>query len=254
MLKNMKKFAIIFILLINVSYANEIYSQEKLIQIQKAQDLSQYYYDLQKMNEILNILYNSEKFKNITTTAEDMNNLKTSNGKYSYEYIEMLIKLLNGINPNNDIIGYYDKNKDIGGGYIKFIQDKNKDYSMFLLNKNNVIKNFDVIENRIKQQLKILNPNNNVKKNLKVIFHNLIFALNEIKIQTDLLKKEGIIKPFTKYDDYRYLMPYNLAQIDGKTTLSDIINFILNYKNRTGIKVYYLKFYRNDFNSYSILY
>jgi len=229
--------------------------KEKSPQIQKALKLYQYLYDLKTLNTIFKEVYFDNSFKEASETAELA--LKNPKSKYSIEYIEALLKIFNGINLDDDrIIGYYDSKTDIGGGYIKYIKDKfSEKYQMYLKNYpvNEVInKNFDVIKKNITDNLKQLKINlkkgKNIRPYLKIIFQNLIIALNDIENETNDLKRLGIIKTFTKEDDDNYLMPKNWAQIDGATTLSDIINFILNEDKHYrfyGLKDYYNKIYKD---------
>ena len=192
-------------------------------------------------------------------------NIKTSNSFYTSEYIKILLKILNGVNPANDsIIGYYDKKNDIGGGYIKYIKDKFNNYYIFYLTnipyKSLIVKNFDGFKKRIKKNLFILKKDYEEEKNLKIvlkkIYFDLIFSLNEIENETKALQKENIIQPFNNYIDTKYALPKNFAQTDGKTTLYDIINFILNGDekyNILGIRDYYEKFYKNDIKPFVII-
>jgi len=256
MFKNILKILLFFTL----SFASTIYTipiqKEKSPQIQKAVKLYQYQYDLKQLNDILKILYFDNNFKESSETAEL--NVKNIKSKYSFEYIKSLLKILNGINPYDDrIIGYYNSQTDIGGGYIKDIKDKfNENYQMYLGNYpiNEVInKNFNIIKNNIiynLQKLKInLKKEKNIRPYLKKIFQNLIIALDEIQNETNELKKLGVIKVFTNQEDKKYLIPKNWAQTDGNTTLANIINFILNGNRRYnfyGIKYYYNKVYQDD--------
>jgi len=231
----MIKFLKVILLLLTLSFAYPIYTipiqKEKSIQIQKAVKLYQYIYDLKKLNEILEMLYNNKKFKELSETAEL--SVKNINSKYSYEYIKALLRILNGESGKR--------------GYIKYIEDKFYRYQGYLRDypKNEVLtKNFDFYEKNIQQELNKLNYNKNIRPVLKTIFENLIFALEDISQETMELKTSGIIKPFSSEDDEKYLMPKNWAQTDGKTTLDDIINFILNGEGDFyGIKFYYDKIY-----------
>jgi len=257
----------IFFLIFTFSFASAIYTipiqKEKSIQIQKAIDVYQYQYDLKKLNDILKMLYFDDDFKEASETAEL--SVKNSKSKYSVEYIEALLKVLNGVNPNNEsVIGYYDSSENIGGGYIKDIEDKfNENYKMYLGNypvNDAINKNFDSIKNNIAynlQKLKInLKKEKNIRPYLRGIFQNLIIALEEIENETNQLKKSGVIKVFTNQEDNKYLMPKNWAQTDGDTTLADIINFIINGSKRYnfyGIKYYYDKIYQDDTKPFVII-
>ena len=256
----MLKIFQIILFAFTLSFASTMYTipiqKEKSIQIQKAVKVYQYLYDLKRLNEILKELYFNSSFKKASESAELA--VKNTNSRYSIEYIEALLKVLNGIDPYNDShIGYYDSNKNIGGGYIKDIEDKfNQNYQMYLENYpvNEVInKNFDVIKRKITYNLKKLEINlkneKNIRPYLKNIFQNLIIALNEIMNETNELKNLGVLKPFTILEDEKYLIPKNWAQSDGKTTLAEIINFILNGDRRYkfyGIRYYYKKVYKDD--------
>ena len=254
-----------FLIIISISFAQNlnysvILSKSKSAQIHKSESLYQYLYDLEKLNEILKLLDNPT-FKEITNTAEM--NIKTDNSPYTFEYIRDLLKVLNGVNPEDDsIIGYYDKKNDIGGGYIKYIKDKfNNNYIFYLTNipyKSLIVKNFDGFEKRIKTNLNILKKNYEEEKNLKValkkIYVYLILSLSEIEKETKELRKENIIKPFNDYIDTKYALPRNLAQT--RATLYDIINFVLNGDkkyNILGIRDYYEKFYKNDIKPFVII-
>ena len=236
----MLKLLKIIFLIFTFSFAYPTYTiplqKEKSLQIQKATKLYQYIYDLKKLNETLQMLYQNAKFKNITETAEL--SVKNIDSKYSYEYIEVLLKVLNG--------------EDGRSGYIRFIEDKFYKYKSYLINfpKNELItKNFDIYKQNIENSLKNLDYNKNVRPILKIIFENLIFALEEISKESDELKKLGVIKPFTNEDDERYSMPKNWAQTDGNTIFSDIVNFILKGDkkyNFYGLNYYYDKIYEND--------
>jgi len=232
----LRVFQIILFLFI-FSFASSNYlvpvQKEKSLQIQKAIKLYQYLYDLKKLDEILQLLYKNKKFKNLSETAEL--SIKNINSRYSYEYIEALIKILNGKNGKS--------------GYIRYIEDKLYRYRAYLINypKDEVIsKNFDFYEKNIQNELDKLNYNRNIRPVLRVIFENLIFVLEEVAQETIELKKLGIINPFTNKDDEKYLIPKNWAQPDGKTTLANIINFILNGDKKYGfygINFYYSNIY-----------
>jgi len=255
----MIKIIKIILFFFTLSFAYPIYTiplqKEKSLQTQKAVNLYQYQYDLKRFNNILKTLYFDKGFKKASESAELA--VKNPKSNYSVEYIGALLKVLNGIDPYNDSrIGYYDSSKNIGGGYVKYIKDKfNEEYQMYLKNYplNEVInKNFDVIKKNINYNLHQLNNNLKKEKNirpfLKRIFQNLIISLKEIENETNELKNLGVIKSFTIQEDEKYLMPKNWAQTDGKTTLADIISFILNGNkkyNFYGIKYYYDKIYDN---------
>ena len=263
-MSNVLKGIIFFFVVIcygeNVFYTTPLYKQ-KSEEIQKALKLYQYLYDLEKLNQTLKMLYFNDAFKRASETAEmGIKNLKS---KYTFEYIQALLKLLNGVNPYNDAkIGYYSDNK--GGGYIQLIKDKfNNNYKMFVINypyKSAINKNFKLLEENIRQNLKSLeyNLNNgkNIKPLLKRIFNNLILMLEEVEQETKELSKLKIISPFTKEIDERYLLPQNWAQTDGETTLAEIIDFILNGDRKYhfyGIKFYYERFYKDDLKPFIIL-
>ncbi len=260
----MKKL-FIFLIIVCISFAQNlnyavILSKTKSVQIYKSEILYQYLYDLEQLNEILKLL-NNPTFKEITKIIEM--NFKTDSSPYSFEYIKNLLKVLNGINPEDDsIIGYYDKNNDIGGGYIKYIKDKFNNYYIFYLAnipyKNLIVKNFDRFKERIKTNLNILKKDyeeeNNLKIRLKQIYFYLIVSLSEIENETKELQKENIIKPFNNYIDTKYALPRNIVK--NKTTLYDIINFILNGNKKykiLGIRDYYEIFYKNDIKPFVIV-
>lgn len=259
----MKKLIILIVACIsfalNFNYSIPL-SKNKIIQIQQSINLYQYLYDLEKLNEILKIL-NNPTFQEISYTAEM--SIKTKNSLYTSEYINKLLKILNGIDPtNNSVIGYYDKENDIGGGYIKYIKDKFNNYYIFYLvdipYKNLITKNFNGIEENIEKNFVILKKHYKEEKNLKIelkqIYFDLISCLNEIENETLKLKNENIIKPFNYYIDKKYSLPTKWAQIDGKTTLYEIIHFILNGdKNILGMKNYYEKFYIDDTKPFIIM-
>lgn len=258
--KSLKIILSSIIITFTYSYANSIYTiplqKQKSSQIQNALQVYQYKYDLNRLNDILKKLYYSKSFKEASTTAELA--VKNVNSKYSTEYIEALLKILNATDPTDDrVIGYYDPTQNIGGGYLKEINDLfNDEFKMYLINYpvNSVItKNFDSINTNIKTALDNLkyklNRHQNIRPALKTIFQNLIFALKEIEQETVNLKNLHIIHPFTTEDDDKYLMPKNWAQTDGDTDLAAIINFILNgdkHYNLLGIKYYYDKVYKDD--------
>jgi len=262
----MLKFLKIILFFFTLSFAYPLYTipiqKEKSLQIQQAVKIYQYLYDLKKLNEILKKLYFSNGFKKASESAELA--IKNPKSKYSYEDIEILLKILNGVNPYNDSIGSYDFEKNIGGGYIKDIKDKfNEKYKMYLDNyplSEVINKNFNVIEKNINYNLQQLNINlkreKNIRPFIKNIFQNLIIALNEIMNETNKLKNLGILKPFTIGEDKKYLMPNNWAQTDGNTTLADIINFILNGSkkyNFYGVKYFYDRIYKNDTKPFIII-
>jgi len=263
----MLKFLKIILFFFTLSFAYPIYTipiqKEKSLQIQKAVKVYQYLYDLKKLNEILKKLYFSNDFKKASETAEL--SVKNPKSKYSYEDIEVLLKILNGVNPYNDSIGFYDSEKNIGGGYIKDIEDKfDEKYQMYLDDyplSEVINKNFNVIEKNINYNLQRLNINlkreKNIRPFIKNIFQNLIIALNEIINETNELKNLGVLKPFTISEDEKYLMPKNWAQTDGNTTLADIVNFILNGDKRYnfyGIEYFYDKIYKDDTKPFVIMY
>jgi hypothetical protein len=254
----LKLGVLISILSLNYLYSNNInyvipiqsYKQQ---QINKSLLLQQYIYDLKKLNEILKNLYNNDNFKFASQTAElEIKNIKSY---YSYDYIENLIKVLNGVDPYDD---YHILNNQ---GYIKYIEDIYTDnYKMYENNKlNNLIStNLDYIKKDITHNLQLLSINlkkeDDIKPYLKNIFNDLIISLEEIKKETIQLKKSNIIKPFNKIIDYKYKMPTNWAQY--RSTLIDILNFILNgahKKSYLGIKDYYHKFYFNDTQGFKII-
>jgi len=262
----MKILFSLFMILFLTLNASIIYTiplqKEKTIKIKKAIQLYQYNHDLNVLNKILFMLYKNQTFKEASETAEF--NIKNNNSLYTYEFIENLLTILNGINPTNSkTIGYYNKNRNIGGGYLKYIKDKLKNYIPYIANypvNPLITKNFDYLEKEVKKELNILNNhfNNsqNVKSELKIIIKDLIIMLSEVKIETNKLKEMNIIKPFNNYDITKYLMPKNWAQTDGKTTLSDILNFIINGDKKYhlyGIKDYYNKIYNNDLNKLIII-
>ena len=220
----------------NFTYTMPI-QQLKLAQVQKATYLAQYIYDLEQLDEILQILDKSSAFKEASTTAEL--SVKNTNSKYSVEYLKALLEVLNG---------------SCNKGYIKDIKDKfGLNYEIYLQNYPDVVvKNLKVIKERINNAVSNLEINlkkgENIRPILKITFENLILALNELKDETVKLKNLGVIKYFTDYEDEKYCMPKNWAQTDGKTTLSDIINFILNGDKKYkvyGIKDYYDKIYNS---------
>jgi len=242
----MKIYLIVIFLGISFAFSNNInYSiplqKEKALQIKNAVNLYQYIYDLKKLKEILELLINNNSFKEISKSAEL--NFKNTNSLYSVGYIKHLLEVLKGKNCNK--------------GYIQDMKDKfNLKYEIYINNypyKQLINKNFDVIKNRIQNSLIKLDQNfkkeNNLKPYLNTIFSNLIMALEEIKNETLKLKDKNIIIPFTKKEDNKYCMPKNWAQTDGKTTLIDIINFILNGDKKYhlyGIKDYYNLFYQKS--------
>ena len=245
----MRKFIFLLIsalfLFANITYTIPL-KETKQIQINKAVLLAQYIYDLKKLNKILKMLYNNKGFKESTQMAEM--NFKNDKSVYSIEYIKMILSILNGKCKN--------------GGYIQDIKDKFSNYEIYIIDypyKKLLTYDFDIIEKRIKKNLIELNKNlkeeKNIKPILKHIFLNLIFALEEIKNETLKLKNLKIIYPFSKYEDEKYCLPKNLAQLDGNTNFADIINFILNGDKKLkiyGIKKYYEIFYKNDLKSFVI--
>ena len=91
----------------------------------------------------------------------------------------------------------------------------------------------------------------------RINFHDFIVALNNVNKETLQLKKMGVLEVFTKYVDKKYHMPLNWAQTDCKTTLSDIVNFMLNgYKKGGyyGIKFYFDRLYLNNNRPLVIIY
>ena len=268
--KTIKIFVLFFLLFTNsYSIENKIYytvqiKKEKSLKIQKAMDLYQYQYDLNIVNETLYMLYKNSDFKFATKTIEMNLKLENRYNRYTTDSIETLLKLFNGVNPKNKrFIPYYNSKIDEGGGYIKYIKDKyERDFSIYLYNypKDNLINNnFLLLQKEIKKELEnlkvALKNEDNVKKPLKIIMGNLIKMLEEIKLETYNLRKEGVLKPFENYDVNKYCMPENWAQTDGDTTLVEILNFILygdtvkikgiKY-NIYGIVDYYEKLYKND--------
>ena len=255
MFKSFVKLSLIAFLSSNL-YANNInvvYSlsmqPQKNNEVQKALSLKQYLNDLEQLNIILNALYHNKSFKSASESAELA--VKNSQSYYSYDFIENLLKILNGVDDRDDSIILHNS------GYIAYIKNIYKnDYEMYL---NNIPVN-SLLNNNLKYLVKDINKNlkllNNDLKNeknirplLKQIFHDLIVALNNVNNETLQLKKMKILKVFTKYVDKKYHMPPNWAQTDGKTTLSDIVNFMLNgYKKGSyyGIKFYFDRLYLNN--------
>ena len=265
MFKLTSKIILIFFIFTNlyaydVNY-NILIQNTKQSQIKKAIELKQYLYDLNKLNEILKLLNQNKSFKFATHTIEG-NYIDDFKDKYTSYFIEVLLKILNGVNPEDDsTIGYYNSSLDIGDGYIKYIKDKYEDYEIYLNNypiKQVLNYNFDYILKNIKQDLKILkiklNNEDNIKPILKKIMKNLLFALNDIKSETKELKKQHLIKPFGKYINKKYALPSKWTQTDSKTTLYEILNFILNGDNKhLGLNDYYNKIYKNDLAPFSII-
>jgi hypothetical protein len=221
-------------------------------QINKAVLLKQYLYDLKKLEEILWLLYSDKSFRYASHTAE----LKIKNSKsyYTTEFIKNLIRVLDGVDPYNDF-------NILNKGYIKYIEDiYNDDYKMYLTNYPAVItKNFDEIENTIKENLEILDRQYEAQKNIKPalrnIFNQLIIALQEVYDETVELVNLGVIEPFNKRIDYKYSMPNNWAQYN--TTLAGMLNFILNGSKKyhyLGIKDYYNQVYKDDTQGLIITY
>ena len=213
----------------DISYTTQIKST-KQNKINQALLLKQYLYDLKTLNEILQKLYNNKSFGFASNTAEMS---VKNNSLYSYDYISNLLHILKG--------------------YVPYINDLyNDNYKMYLINiPNNLSKNFDYIKNDIDKNLLKLSKNlkdeKNIRPILKQIFYDLILSLNEVNNETIQLKKLNIIKPFNEYIDKKYDLPTNWCQLDGKTTLADILNFILNGdKKYRGIKYYYKVVYQND--------
>ena len=230
----------------NINYVSVV-QKEKYTKIKDATDLYQYLYDLKKLKEILQLLNKNPSFKEASETAEmNIKNIKSLN---SNEYIKSLLKVLKGENCNK--------------GYIQDIKDKfTLEYEIYLNNypyKKLITKNLDAVKNRIEKTLKKLQNNlkneTDIKPDLNKIFANLIILLKEIKEETLNLKNKNIIKPFNLAEDKKYCIPANWAQPDGNTTLSDIINFILNgdkKHNLYGIKEYYKNFYQKP-NPFTII-
>jgi hypothetical protein len=227
----------------NIEYEIQIQPQKQQ-QINKAVLLKQYLYDLKKLNEILWLLYSDKSFRYVSHTAEL--EIKNSKSYYTTEYIKNLIRVLDGVDPYNDF-------NILNKGYMKYIEDiYNDNYKMYLTNYPAVItKNFDVIENTIKENLVLLNKQykaqKNVKPALRNIFNELLIALSEVYEETAKLVNLKVIKPFDKRIDYKYKMPNNWAQYN--TTLAGMLNFIINGSekyNYLGIKDYYNQVYKDD--------
>jgi hypothetical protein len=213
----------------------------------------QYVYDLKKFNSILKKLYHDNNFRFVSQTAE----LKIKNTKsyYTVDYIENLLKVLNGVDPYDDF--HILKNQ----GYIRYISDIYSDnYKMYEAKcpQSLINNNFDYIEKVINQNLKLLSKNFAEEKDLKPylrnIFYYLIYVTKQIDEETLQLIKLGVIKPFDKYIDYKYNMPSNWAQYGA--TFTDILNFMLygfHSKGYLGIEDYFNKFYFNDIEKFIII-
>jgi len=74
---------------------------------------------LKKLNEILKMCCIIDNdFKKASEIVEL--SVKNTKSKYSVEYIEALLEVLNGVNPNGEsVIGYYNSSENTIGGYIK---------------------------------------------------------------------------------------------------------------------------------------
>ena len=226
------------------SYGGEIrpfypLHKQKEEKIRKALFLKQYIYDLKGLNSILKKLYYNEDFKFATKSAEML--VKNLRSPYTVEYIEHLLTVLNGKDGNSGYINYVDYIYQ--NLFFMYIYDIPADELL--------TRNFDFIESKIDRDLQRLAVNlkneDNIRPELKSIFQNLMIALNEIKEETEELKKQHMIKPFNRYIDNKFNLPENWAQYGS--TLDEIIDFILNgdKKNKIqGILFYYYKVYRDD--------
>jgi hypothetical protein len=126
----------------------------KIKQIDTVLLLKQYIYDLKELNEILKVLYNNRNFKFASETAELR--IKNSKSYYTVEYIENLLKVLNGVDPYNDF------HILTGEGYIKYIEDiYGENYKMYENKRLNdlIIRDFSFRKKDIKENLKLLSLN-----------------------------------------------------------------------------------------------
>lgn len=236
-----KLFLILVLLFVSISQLNAKYTYffeldfPKKEKINKAILFNQYLYDLELLKKELRLLKQDKNFVFVSKTAEMP--LKNDRSLYSYQYINNFLKVIEGKNGKK--------------GYIAFIKDIFVGRCYYYLNTNKRLKDiintgFEKVYKDTKKDLNVLKEKlkkqENIRPILRNIFEKLIFELEEISDETKKLK----IPVFTKKMDDLYNMPYNWAQIDGKTHLNDIINFILNgdkkYKIR-GIKYYYENIY-----------
>jgi hypothetical protein len=226
----------------NINYVIPITSP-KINKINISLKYKQHMYDLIVLNKELELLFNNDDFKSTSNTLEMDMKLKNNHAYYTTDYIENLLKVLNGIDPYND---FHILNNQ---GYIREVKDDfNKNYKMYLNNiNNNLIDNsLEYRYKRIQENLDILSNNlkdgKDVREPSKNIYEDLIYTIQQVISDAIELKKYGLLQTFNRNDDYKYKIPTNWGQYG--TTIIDILNFVLNGSHKNGfwgIKDYYKK-------------
>jgi hypothetical protein len=209
----------------------------------------QYLYDLEMLDKEIKLLLNNRDFKfashNLEMNMKLENKKFARNAYYTTDFLKNLLKVLEGVDPYNDF--HILDNQ----GYIKKVKDDfNRDYKMYLkdinINNNLIDNSLNYRLKRIKENLNVLSNNlkngNDISAPLKNIYEDLIYSLEQVLDESIELRKYGIIKPFTRNNDYEYKMPTNWAQPGA--TIIGMLNFILNGSHKSGywgIKDYYKK-------------